>query len=324
MATSAASLGARGDPYAQRTNITNEQLEALMRSLESYGSGTVKWETLGGDSNTAPSNSAPSATVSPTVSMGSIAAATSLAAAASQSPELGRVATAFSLANTISRAIENQTPESAAQAFAAVASIAGVPGIQGLTSMAINGPTVSNTLSLMSLAIPAIAPAAAINALLGNPIGKVVSGVGYTLGNPNSMNTLSEAGVPVREQMWNAANNWQSENQDTEGMNRLMTTLARNDNENGDSGDGDSGDGGDGSGYGYGHGNYGGDGGDGGDGGYGGYGGYGYGGYGYGHGNYGGDSGGSGDGGSSGDGGGSSSGGDGGGGDGGGRSDGGW
>lgn len=228
-------------------DLSQQEILILLQLLEQYGAGTVNAGSSGGssssgESKTQSTNSNPqagpaTATSAPTPGqLGFASSLTSMGAIATQSPELGNLASVFGLASSLSN------PNAS---FGSVApSVLGALGYgpaASLASMANNGFTTSNVLGLLGATVnPAFGLIGLANSISGGSIGNSFGALGNTLGNTDSMSALSDAGVSFGDQIGNAMNNSQF-GMDTAGMDSLSASLSGDDSESDSSSDSESG-----------------------------------------------------------------------------------
>jgi hypothetical protein len=216
----------------------NEQeLLDFLRLLEQYSAGIVNKETSGNSGAGTSSQSESSAPSSGNLSqgLGMSAAVTNIAAAGFQDTSLGQMAGLLGLGSALSN--PNATLGSVAPSALGVA---GFGQLASLASIAQNGFTTSNVLGILGSTVnPAFGLIGMVNGLTGNSIGNSIESIGNTLGNPNSMDSLSNIGIGWGDQIGNALNNSQV-GMDTAGMDSLMGSFSDSSDSDSDS-DSDSG-----------------------------------------------------------------------------------
>lgn len=164
----------------------------------------------------------------------------SIGAIATQSPEMGNLASALNMGATLSN------PNASIGSIApSVLGALGYGPAASLASMANNGFTTSNVLGLLGATVnPAFGLIGLANSISGGALGNSFGSLAATLGNDDSMSALSEAGISFADQLGNAMNNSQF-GMDTEGMDSLAASLSGDDSDSDSDSTSDSGDSGD-------------------------------------------------------------------------------
>jgi hypothetical protein len=213
------------------------QLDLIFKSLDAYGRGDAKLSTLDSSSVTAPkgANSNPSLDpvqvnkTSATRRAAQMAPSLmSLAAALAKDPQLGQAAGLVGLG--VRAAQPGVTAASLAPSFlGTVGNLTNTP-VLGQIATALNiadkGITTPGAMGILGMFNPAMGLAGLVNSIAGNPIGTVADSIRDSLvSNPNSINSLANAGVSVTQQAYNNINQNQVDDMDTESMDRLMESL---------------------------------------------------------------------------------------------------
>jgi hypothetical protein len=201
------------------SSVDQQQLLALLNLLAQYNAGVVDQRGSGGFGTSNGQSTNQGGNVSMGLSNAAVAA--NLAAVIGQDQTMGQMSGLLGLASALSN------PNASVQSVAPAALGAlGFGQLASIANIANNGLNTSSVLGLLGATVnPAFGLLGLANSLAGDPFSDSLTGLGETLGNPDSMATLSDIGISFGDQLGNAADQGQI-GQDQEGFEGLIGALS--------------------------------------------------------------------------------------------------